>query len=131
MRNSKYLYLNTRDYFYRLDINKIVLFEAQGNYTGFILSNKQKGVVGVNLSRMSAILSQSLGDKASQFARVGRNFIINLTLVYEIDIVKQRIVMSDGATFAFQLSTSKDAVRQLRDMFVNPLRKENKDNGNA
>ena len=114
-----------------LDINKIVLFQAQGNYTIFILANKHKGIVGVNLSRMSAILNERLGDNAARFARIGRNFIINLTLVYKIDLIKKAIIMSDNATFAYQLSVSKEAVRQLRDLFVNPMEKEDKSNGKA
>ena len=131
MRSSNYLYLNTRDTFYRLDINKIVLFQAQGNYTTFILANKHKGMLGVNLGRMSAILNERLGDNAARFARIGRNFIINLTLVYKIDLIKKTIIMSDNATFAYQLSVSKEAVRQLRDIFVNPMAKEDKSNGKA
>ena len=131
MRSSNYLYLNTRDTFYRMDINKIVLFQAQGNYTIFILANKHKGIVGVNLSRMSAILNERLGDNAARFARIGRHFIINLTLVYKIDLIKKAIIMSDNATFAYQLSVSKEAVRQLRDLFVNPMEKEDKSNGKA
>lgn len=33
MNKTKYLYLNSRDEFFRLDISKIVYFESDGNYT--------------------------------------------------------------------------------------------------
>ena len=42
---KKYLYLNSRDELYKIDIAKIVYFEAEGNYTNFYLSNKLKGAV--------------------------------------------------------------------------------------
>ena len=35
-----YLHLNTRDEFLRMDISKIVYFEADGNYTNIMLANK-------------------------------------------------------------------------------------------
>ena len=35
---KKYLYLNSRDELYKIDIAKIVYFEAEGNYTNFYLS---------------------------------------------------------------------------------------------
>ena len=41
--HKKYIYLNSRDEFLRVDITKIVYFEADGNYTHIILNNKVKG----------------------------------------------------------------------------------------
>lgn len=115
---KNYLYLKTRDDFYRLDISKIVFIEAQGNYTPFCLCNKQRGLMCVNLARMTELLKQSLGENARSFARVGRRFIINLTYVYHIDLPKGHLVMSDGARFAYQLPISTGALKVLRDLFV-------------
>ena len=42
---KRFLYLNSRDEFFRVDISKIVYFEADGNYTNIILSNKVRGTV--------------------------------------------------------------------------------------
>ena len=47
-----YLHLNSRDEFLRIDISKIVYFEADGNYTNIVLANKLKGVVCMNLAAM-------------------------------------------------------------------------------
>lgn len=115
---KQFLYLNSRDEFYRIDINKIVYFEADGNYTHFVLGNKLRGTVGGNLSQMQRVLSESLKEDASIFARVGKRFIINLNFVYHIDIRKQRLVISDGQTFAFQLPLSKESLRILRTIYI-------------
>lgn len=115
---QKFLYLNSRDEFYRVDISKIVYFEADGNYTNFVLSNKLKGVVGTNLAQMQKILTASLKEDASIFARIGKRFIVNLAYVYHIEVLKQKLMLSDGERFAYQLPISKEALKKLKEMYV-------------
>lgn len=121
MNKAKYLYLNSRDEFFRVDISKIVYFESDGNYTNIILNNKMKGTVCMNLVQMQSILSESLKDAAGIFARVGKRHIINLTFVYQIAILRQKLTLSDGENFEYQISVSKDALKKLRDMYVSGL----------
>ena len=112
------MYLNSRDELFRIDIAKIVFFEAEGNYTSFYLSNKLKGQVCINLGQMQKVLSDNLKEEASVFARVGKRFIVNLTYVYQIGVVRQRLMLSDGEMFSYQLSISKDALKKLKDLYV-------------
>lgn len=121
MNKTKYLYLNSRDEFYRVDISKIVYFESDGNYTNIILNNKVKGTVCMNLSQMQSILSDNLREAARIFARVGKRHIINLTYVYQIAILRQKLTLSDGENFEYQISVSKDALKKLRDMYLSGL----------
>jgi len=118
MPNKKYLYLNSRDELFRIDISKIVFFEAEGNYTSFYLSNKLKGQVCINLGQMQKVLSDSLREEASIFARVGKRFIINLSYVCQIGVLRQRLMLSDGAMFSYQLNISKDALKKLKELYV-------------
>ncbi len=113
-----YLYLNSRDEFLRIDICKIVFFEADGNYTNIVLANQLKGVVCMNLARMQQVLSDRLKEQASIFARVGKKHIINLSYVYQINVLKQRLVLSDGDNFTFSLEVSKEALKNLRELYV-------------
>lgn len=122
MNRTKYLYLNSRDEFLRLDISRIAYFESDGNLTHIILTNKLRATVGVSLLRMLDILNENLKDKAGIFARIGKRHIVNLSYVYQIAILKQRLVLSDGENFAYHLSISKDALKSLRDMYVSGLR---------
>ena len=126
MNRTKYLYLNSRDEFFRVDITKIVYFESDGNYTNIILNNKIKTVVCMNLSQMQTVLSESLKDAAGIFARIGKRHIINLNYVYHIAILRQILVLSDGANFEYQVSVSKDALKKLRDMYLSGIPAENK-----
>lgn len=116
--NMEYLFLNSRDELLRIDISRIVYFEADGNYTNIYMCNKLKGTVCMNLSHMQQALTAQLKDKATRFARIGKSYIINLTYVYSIQMLKQRLVLSDQSTFAFQISISKEALKALRDLFL-------------
>lgn len=115
---KKYLLLNSRDELFRMDISTIVYFEAEGNYTNFVLSDKVKGAVCMNLSEMQKVLSESLKESAGIFARVGKRHIINLTYVYQISVLRQKLVLSDGKVFAYALNISKDALKVLKEMYV-------------
>ena len=121
MSNSQFLYLNSRDEFYRVDVSKIVYFESDGNYTNILLNNTLKGTVCMNLAQMQQILADSLKDGASVFARVGKRHIINLKYVFHIAILRQKLVLSDGENFEYHLKVSKDALKKLRDVYISGL----------
>lgn len=113
-----YLFLNSRDELLRLDIHNIVYFEADGNYTNIISANKLKGVICANLSQMQNMLSERLKEDATIFARVGKKYIVNLRHIYAINTIRQHIILSDGATFEYQLNIGKDALRELKHIMI-------------
>ena len=116
---KKFLYINTRDELFKLDISKVVFFEADGNYTHFMMSHgKLKGSVCMSLSQMQKLLSVSLKDDASNFARIGKRYIVNLNYVYQISVLNQKLVLSDGERFVFHLSVSKEALKELKEKYV-------------
>lgn len=116
--DTNYLVLNSRDELLRMDINSIVYFEADGNYTNIISISNIKGVVCANLSKMQALLNEKLHRKASIFARVGKKYIINLRHIYSINTVHQQIVLSDGVSFVFKLQIGKDALKELKKVLI-------------
>ena len=113
-----YLHLNSRDEFFRIDISKIIYFEADGNYTNIITSNGLRCVVCMNLTQMQQVLSASLKDNASIFARVGKSHIINHGYIFQIRVQRQKLVLSDGDKFSYTLDVSKEALKRLKDLFV-------------
>lgn len=121
MNKTRYLYLNSRDEFFRVDITKIVYFESDGNYTNIILNNKMKATICMNLAQMQTLLSASLKEAAAMFARVGKRHIINLNYVYQIAILRQKLILSDGENFEYHVCISKDALKKLRDMYISNL----------
>lgn len=120
---TDYLYINTRDELLRLDCSKIVYMEGDGNYTNIVLVNKIKASVCMTLSETQRLISESLKERASVFARVGKRFIINLNFIYQINVLRQVLTVTDGVHFAFQLGISKEALRQLKMLMVDHANK--------
>lgn len=115
---TEYLYINTRDELLRFDCSKIVYMEGDGNYTNIVLVNKLKASVCMNLSDMQRLISESLKERASMFARIGKRFIVNLNYIYHINVLRQSLTVTDGVHFAFQLGISKEALKQLKQVMI-------------
>mgnify|MGYP003315913869 CR=1 FL=1 len=124
MKNT-YLHINSRDEFLRMNIQNIIFFEADGNYTNIILANQLKGVVGMNLAQMQKLLSENLKEQAGIFVRVGKKHIINYSYVYRINVLKQKLTLSDGENFCYQLDVSKQALKLLKETFLSLSGKQN------
>lgn len=80
-----------------------------------------KATICINLAQMQSILNESLKDKAAIFARIGKRHIVNLNYVYQIAILRQKLVLSDGENFEYHLSISKEALKKLRNMYISNL----------
>ena len=101
-----------------MTVDHIVYFEADGNYTHVMSMNKLKATLGASLSKTEQVLTAQLGERASQFMRVGKRFIVNLRFVYSVNIAKQCLILSDMEHFAYQLPISKEALRQMKDLMI-------------
>lgn len=109
---------NSRDELLRMNVDKIVYFQADGNYTHVVAKNKLKSTLGASLTKTEEALTAQLGEKAQIFMRVGKRFIVNLRFVYSINPVKQHLLLSDMEQFAYQLPISKEALRQMKELLM-------------
>ena len=112
------IYFNSRDKLIRLDVQKIVYFEGDGNYTYIITANKQKVCITLNLAHTEEALATQLGSNAKNFMRIGKRFIVNMNYIYQIDIQKQTLMLSDCERFLFQLPVSKEALKTVKDLVI-------------
>lgn len=113
-----YIFFNSRDELLRIDVSKIVYFEADGNYTDIVMVNKLRAAVCMNLGEMEKAIAAQIGDEAKTFIRIGKRFIINMRYVYSINVLKQQLVLSDYDHFAFQVNISKDALKKMKDLML-------------
>ena len=113
-----YVFFNSRDELLRIDVSKIVYFEADGNYTDIVMVNKLRASVCMNLGEMEKAIAVQIGDGAKIFMRIGKRFIVNMKYVYSINVLKQQLVLSDYDHFAFQVSISKDALKKMKDLML-------------
>lgn len=113
-----YLYLNSRDELLRLDVNKIVYFQANGNYTDIVSANKIKHTVCMNLSKTQQIITERMTDINSKFVRIGKSLIVNMRYINQINIPHQKLLLTDAFSFAFKVTVSKEALRKLKDIIT-------------
>jgi len=113
-----YIFFNSRDELLRIETSKIVYFEADGNYTDIVMVNKLRAAVCMNLSEMEKVLANQLGTDSHIFMRIGKRFIINMQYIYQINTLKQHLILSDYDHFAFQISISKDALKKMKDLML-------------
>ena len=112
------IYFNSRDKLIRLDIQKIIYFEGDGNYTYIVTANKQKVCLTINLAHTEDALASQLGDNAKQFMRIGKRFIVNMNYIYQVDIQKQTLMLSDCERFLFQMPVSKEALKTVKELVI-------------
>ena len=117
---SEYIYFNSRDELLRLEVPSIVYLEADGNYTKIVLANGFESMVCMNRGKMEKFLSDRLAEKAKRFARIGKRHIVNLKYLLQISPLHQRLVLSDQKSFKYELEISKDALKKLKDIIVQP-----------
>lgn len=114
----KYIYFNSRDELIRLSINSIVYFESDGNYTNVVTINKLRSSIGMNLGEMEKALASQLGAASVIFIRIGKRYIVNRNFIYRLNIQKQMLVLSDLMHFAFLISISKEALKNMKQLLV-------------
>ena len=113
-----YLLFNSRDEMLRIRLQNIVYFESNGNYTYMVTINKLRPAVHMNLSNIEKMIEGKLQEKRGSFMRVGRKYIINRNYLYMISPAKQRLVLSDQSTFAYQLNVPKEALSKMKNLLA-------------
>ena len=112
------IYFNSRDKLIRLDIQKIVYFEGDGNYTYIVTANKQKICITMNLAHTEEALAAQIGKNAKQFMRIGKRYIVNMNFIYQVDILKQMLMLSDCEHFLLQIPVSKEALKTVKELVI-------------
>lgn len=113
------LLFNTRDELLRVSLKHAVYFEADGNYTHILFSNGAKATLLFSLSKMENLLDEKLKGKPQPFIRIGKKYIINSAYVFQINTLKQELLLTSFNTpHVFTLIVSKEALKSLKDLYL-------------
>ena len=115
---KKVILFNNRDGLLRMDAERIVYFEADGNYTRVVSMNSLKATLGCNLGQTEQALTAQLAEEARGFMRIGKRFIVNLDYIYSVNMAKQCLILSDMEHFAYQLPIFMEALRQMKELMI-------------
>ena len=101
---------------------RIVYITSDGNYSMMVLHDKTEHLFSFNLSHFQQIIEKQMKAEASLFIRIGKSLIINREYIYEINIGKQKLILSDmKIKYTFALSASKEALKQLKTLLENEI----------
>lgn len=116
--SPNYLVFSSRDELLKVNLDKVVYFEADGNYTRIYIVNGLSGMVLANLGKIEELLATRFKDERGRFARIGKRFVVNLSYIFRINVLKQELTLSDQKTFSQTVSISRDALKKLKELMT-------------
>ena len=104
---------------------RVVFIESDGNYSTFVLHDKEKQLFTMNLAHCQQTIEKQLGKDAETFIHIGKQLIINRNYIFKVNVSKQELWMSDmDKNMAFKLSASKEALKQLKVWLESSVKEE-------
>lgn len=116
---GRYITISKGTELLRFPIDLLVYIESDGNYSYVVTHDGRKALVTMQLGQLEDILNALLGDDVNNIVRLGRGLIVNTDYVHQIDIARQRLVLSDCDGCWHELSASKIALTQLKTLIDN------------
>lgn len=114
---SKHLVIVNSNELVRISPERVVYISSDGNYSTMVLSDKQERLFTFNLTSFQNIIEKQLQTNANDFIRIGKGLIINRSYIYYINPSKQQLILSgEKLSDIFNLTASKEALRQLKDV---------------
>lgn len=125
--SNKILIISNSNELVRVNPERIVYVESDGNYSTMMLHDKTEQVFTMNLAHFQQMIEEQLGKEAMTFIRIGKQLIVNRAYIFKINPNKQQLIMSDmDVNIAFDLQASKEALKQLKALIESEIGKEAK-----
>lgn len=113
--------INTRDELNLIDLDLVACINASGNYSNVMYIDGNKIMVSVGLSLFETIIKDTVAKQqsANTFVRLGRSVIVNNRYLSHINILKQRLTLSDRGTRVYQLTVPKNLLKSYKELIRN------------
>ena len=113
---KKQLIISTSIDLVRIAPDKIVYIASDGNYSTLVQTDNEVRMLSYQLGQIEKMISTQLGSEGNIFIRIGKSLIINRSYIYYINIPKQKLILSDVASFSHTVTASKEALKQLKEL---------------
>ena len=124
---NKVIIISNSNELVRIKPERIVYVVSDGNYSTMVLHDKTEHVFTMNLAHCQELIEKQLGKDAETFIRIGKQLIVNRAYIFKINPTKQQLIMSNmEVNQAFELSASKEALKQLKSYLESTIEKEGK-----
>lgn len=118
---KKHLVISTSVDLLRIAPERIVYIAADGNYSTLVQVNNEERMLSFQLGQIEKMMYAQLGGDGNVFIRIGKSLIINRSYISYINIPKQKLILSDAASFSHTVTASKEALKELKEL----IEKEN------
>lgn len=108
--------LKTRDELIKIDLDKMIYAEADGNYVYFVFRNTERIMAAISLLQLTKLIVNCASQNDSgRYIRIGRKYIVDRRYITHINIPKQALTLSDLDTIKpITLNVHRDALRTLK-----------------
>ena len=114
------LFFNTRDEMIKVRLERVAYFEADSNYCHVVFINGAKATLLTSLVNIEKLLTERFNGDNAMFIRIGKKYIVNRQYIFQINIPRQRLILTDYITpGVLEISLSKDALKNLKELYTN------------
>ena len=113
--------LSSRDEILNVDLNKVVYFLADGNFTRIVMDNKMVLTCGVGLGQMETIVARAMSREGQSFMlRAGKSHIVNVNKILKVSVLKQEVLLMGENGQLFNIKVSRETARGLKQLLSTP-----------
>ena len=114
--------LNSRDEILSIDLDKVIYFMADGNFTRIVLENRLVLTCGIGMGKMEEILAQYISKNPKLlFVRAGKSHIININKIVQLNVLKQQVLLAGDNGLAFTVKVSREAIKGMKQLISKVL----------
>lgn len=111
------LCINSRDELFVLDLDKVAYIQASGNYSRIVYIGGMQMMITLGLSKLEGMIKMIVPkDRRSPFVRLGRSLLVNQTYLTHINVLKQRLTLSDNQEHSYELDVPKALLKAYKDL---------------
>lgn len=99
----------------RIPSDVVVYITADGNYSAINMVDKGEYVLTMQLGQIERRIEETLSPGDNVFIRIGKSLIVNKEYITCVNPARQKMVLSDGRTFRYEVSASKEALKALKE----------------
>lgn len=117
--------INSRDELNLIDLSQLACVQANGNYTQLLYIEGLKLMVNVTMLQWESIIARNAAAKSipNTFVRLGRSVIVNTRFLTQINLIKQRITLSDRISHTITLQVPKQLLKNFRELILSQYSK--------
>lgn len=111
------LCINSRDELFVLYLDKVAYIQASGNYSRIVYIGGMQMMITLGLSKLEGMIKMIVPkDRRSPFVRLGRSLLVNQTYLTHINVLKQRLTLSDNQEHSYVLDVPKALLKAYKDL---------------